>query len=264
MAQTSENEKAAREPRNQQGTWLQAVGSFLLSVVVLLAFRWALFEPYVIPSGSMLPTLKVLDYIYVNKFAYGVRLPFTSQWLWKRDLPKRCDVVVFRSKTHDGQFVIKRVLGLPGDTVELLESGRIRINEAVMATKTLNETDRYRMLEETCAESPGSPASAHVIQVSRIFDGLGDELNVDPVVYAVTVPEGELALFGDNRHESADTREWGTLHRDELLGRAQGIWLSCEASLAGLPRVCDPTEIRWSRMFGDFDEKTLHEAGHGE
>ena len=73
MAQATENEKAAREPRNQQGTWLQAVGSFLLSVVVLLAFRWALFEPYVIPSGSMLPTLKLLDYIYVNKFAYGVR-----------------------------------------------------------------------------------------------------------------------------------------------------------------------------------------------
>ncbi len=264
MTEASGSDKQADAKQNQQGTWTQALVSFFLSVVVLLAFRWALFEPYVIPSGSMLPTLKILDYIYVNKFAYGVRLPFSSQWIWKRDLPKRCDVVVFRSKTHAGQFVIKRVIGLPGDTVELLESGRVRVNDEVLATRKLGESERYHVLEEACPEGMGQSASAHIIQTSRIYDDLGDSLNIDPVVFAVTVPDGELALFGDNRHESADTREWGTLRRDELLGRAQGIWLSCESSISGLPRVCDPTSIRWARMFGDFDKKTVSEASHGE
>lgn len=253
----------ANGPNNQQGTWPQALASFFLSVIVLLTFRWALFEPYVIPSGSMLPTLKILDYIYVNKFAYGVRVPFSSHWVWKRDLPKRCDVVVFRSKTHEGQFVIKRVIGLPGDTVELLESGRIRVNDAVLATKKIGESDRYHFFEETCPAVSNEEVSSHAIQTSRIFDDWEEGLNIDPVVFAVKVPEGELALFGDNRHESADTREWGTLHREELLGRAQGIWLSCGSSISGLPRVCDPTSIRWSRLFGDFDKKALSEVGRG-
>jgi signal peptidase I len=250
----TENVQPSTTERNLQGTWGQALTSFSLSVLILLTFRWAIFEPYVIPSGSMLPTLKVLDYIYVNKFAYGLRVPFSSKWLWQRNLPNRCDVVVFRSKTQEGQFVIKRVIGLPGDVVELLESGRIRVNESVLPTRIIDRNDRYQILEEQCPEG-----SRHAVQVSRIFD----DLSVDPVVYAVTVPEGELALFGDNRHESADSREWGTLHRNDLLGRAQGIWLSCESSLEGLPRVCNPTELRWSRMFGDFDQKALEVESPG-
>ncbi|MDX9732472.1 MAG: signal peptidase I, partial [Bdellovibrionales bacterium] len=98
-----------REGGAKHGTWGQGFGSFALAVLFLLTFRWLVFEPYVIPSGSMLPTLKVLDFIYINKFSYGVRLPFTNRWLFERDLPNRCDVVVFRSQTDAGQFVVKRV-----------------------------------------------------------------------------------------------------------------------------------------------------------
>ncbi len=234
--------------RNLQGTWRQALTSFSISIVILLAIRWALFEPYVIPSGSMLPTLKILDYIYVNKFEYGIRLPFSNFWIWERNLPSRCDVVVFRSQTHAGQFVIKRVIGIPGDRVELLESGRVRVNDTIWPTRIISENDGYRLLEERC-----SGDKVHAIQVSKVFE----DLSSDSIVYSVQVPEGELALFGDNRHESADSREWGTLTRNDLLGKAQGIWLSCESSLPGLPRVCDPTTLRSSRMFVDFDKNAL-------
>lgn len=219
--------------------------SFATSVLVLLAFRWIAFEPYVIPSGSMLPTLRVLDFIYVNKFSYGLRLPFSSQWLWERELPQRCDVVVFRSQTTDGQFVIKRVMGLPGERVELLESGRIRINDELLPVRRVGENDDSIIGRESCGAG-----RTHLIQTSRMLQ----DLEVDPVVYAIVVPKDHLVLFGDNRHESADSRVWGALSRDQLLGKALGIWLSCEEPLEGLPRVCNPATIRWKRLFHDLDD----------
>jgi len=243
----------------KQGTWRQAIGSIVLSALVLLSFRWLVFEPYVIPSGSMLPTLKVLDFIYVNKFAYGVRVPFTSTWIFDRDLPKRCDVVVFRSQQEDGIFLVKRVLGLPGERVELLQSGRIRIDDKVLETRALdgddtskNEASGMVVRRESC----GPDGREHSIRVYESDFPKADDSSasdVDPVVYAIEVPPDQIVFFGDNRHESADSRVWGSVPRQDLLGRAGGIWLSCESSLPGLSRVCDPSTIRFERMFRDFD-----------
>lgn len=227
----------------QYGTWRQAVGSLVVSVLVLLTFRWVVFEPYVIPSGSMIPTLEELDYIYVNKFAYGLRLPFSSQWLFERDLPKRCDIVVFRSMTEPGQFVIKRVMGLPGDRVELLESGRLRINDELLKTEVIGDEDDTQILRESCARGDG-PEPTHLIR-SQLKVAPGE---VDAVVFAAIVPERSVMVFGDNRHQSADSRVWGALPRENLLGQALGIWLSCARSLPGMARVCDPSSLRTERM----------------
>lgn len=243
-------EQDLEKGKSKKGTWSQALTSFLVSVLLLLTFRWVALEPYVIPSGSMLPTLRVLDFIYVNKFAYGLRLPFSSQWLWERKLPARCDVAVFRSQTTEGQFVIKRVMGLPGEKVELLESGRIRIDDQLLPVERIGENDDSILGRENC--SAKGTGRTHLIQTSRLLQ----DLEVDPVVYAIVVPPGQLVLFGDNRHESADSRVWGALPRDQLLGQALGIWLSCEDSMSGLPRVCNPATIRWNRMFQDLDEST--------
>lgn len=230
-------------PAAKHGTWRQALGSLSISVLVLLTFRWVVFEPYVIPSGSMNPTLLELDYIYVNKFAYGLRLPFLSQWLFFRDLPKRCDVVVFRSATEPGQFVIKRVLGLPGESIELLESGRVRIDGQLLRTEVLSdpeaEASGYRILQEHCERG------SHRIQVRSEWL----EQEEDPVVFSTAVPEASLILFGDNRHNSADSRVWGALPRESLMGEARGIWLSCADSLPGLARVCNPAMLRTERIF---------------
>ncbi len=231
---------------SRQGTWRQAISSLVFSIAVLLTFRWIVFEPYVIPSGSMIPTLKILDFIYVNKFAYGLRLPFSSTWLFERDLPKRCDIAVFRSQTESGIFLVKRVMGLPGERVELLESGRVRINDQILSTKKIRETEDSIEFEESCADGQRT----HAIKASKELS----DLDVDPVVYAVTVPENHLVMFGDNRHESSDSRVWGTVSRTAMLGQALGIWLSCERSVSGMPRLCDPTSIRFSRMFQGFDE----------
>ncbi len=231
----------------KQGTWRQSITSLAISALILLTFRWVVFEPYVIPSGSMLPTLKILDFIYVNKFSYGLRLPFSSTWLFQRDLPKRCDVVVFRSLTEPGIFLIKRVMGLPGEHVELFQSGRVRINGQLLETTKIDlqdgDTD-YTRYRENCGDE-----RTHVIQTAAPFA----EDDVDPIIYSVEVPTDHLVLFGDNRHESADSRVWGSVPRTELLGQALGIWLSCEGSMPGLPRLCDPATLRTERIFKSID-----------
>ncbi len=228
--------------------------SLVISVLALLTFRWIVFEPYVIPSGSMIPTLQVLDFIYVNKFAYGLRVPFSSTWLFKRDLPKRCDIAVFRSQTEPGTFLIKRVMGLPGERIELFESGRVRINDKFLASEKVasnnpSENQEGTLYKEDCGSIEGAAPRSHNIQLSTHLA----ELENDPIVYAVNVPADHLVMFGDNRHQSADSRVWGPLPNTELLGQALGVWLSCEKSIPGLARLCDPSSLRFERMFKSLD-----------
>ncbi|HVK62428.1 MAG TPA: signal peptidase I [Bdellovibrionales bacterium] len=169
---------------DKRGTWLQALGSLTGAVLLILTIRWALFEPYVIPSGSMLPTLQIRDHIFVNKFAYGIRLPFSSHYLIRFGEPKRGDIIVFRSVDDDDIFLVKRVVGLPGETLE-----------------------------------------------------------------GVTVPPDSYFMMGDNRENSADSRVWGVLPMNRILGRASLIWLSCEETLSESNQLCDPSTIRWNRIF---------------
>jgi signal peptidase I len=108
------------------GFWSDGAGSFAIAIMIALTIRWALMEAYVIPSGSMLPTLLVNDHIFVNKIVYGIRIPFTSDWLTEWGAPDRGDVIVFRSPADPSLYYIKRVVGLPGDTV-LYERGNLYV-----------------------------------------------------------------------------------------------------------------------------------------
>ncbi|NJM10246.1 MAG: signal peptidase I [Bdellovibrionaceae bacterium] len=122
----SDKETAETAPK-KKAKFGEGLGSFLLAVTAILAFRWMLFEPYVIPSGSMIPTLLIHDHILVSKFSYGVRIPFTKKWLFKSSDPKRGDIVVFRSVEDNGYFMIKRVVGLPGDKIEVDSEGYLKL-----------------------------------------------------------------------------------------------------------------------------------------
>src|ERR1043165_3756781 len=102
------DEKPTEEkPIKKKAKFGEGLGSFLLAVLAILAFRWALFEPYVIPSGSMIPTLRIHDHILVNKFAYGLRLPFQQKYLVRWSLPNRGDIVVFRSVEDSEVYLVK-------------------------------------------------------------------------------------------------------------------------------------------------------------
>jgi len=190
-------------------------------LLIVLLFRSFLFEPFKIPSGSMIPTLLVGDFIVVNKFAYGLRLPVVHTRIVPIGDPQRGDVVVFRYPVDPKVNFIKRLVGLPGDTVTYRDK-RLYVNgEEISALPQ----GRYTSAEVKCT-TPRSDAF-------RFSETLGD-VNHDILIHEGsgskdgqwTVPEGHYFMMGDNRDRSNDSREWGFVPEENLMGRAVGIWLN--------------------------------------
>jgi signal peptidase I len=243
----------AAAPTGLKGTWPQALSSLALSVVFILAIRWALFEPYVIPSGSMIPSLLIHDHILVNKFSYGIRLPFSNHWLIQFGVPKRGDVVVFKSVEEKDIFLVKRVVGLPGDEVKLLENGTLLINGVPAPARLLTSVEANQFL----IHWPAADRERYIKQYEFRDETLDQHSHIAIRVLERTsiadatykVPAGSLFMMGDNRDNSADSRVWGVLPIDHVLGRASLIWLSCEETLPDANQICDPHTIRWNRLF---------------
>lgn len=234
--------------------FFQSTGSFLLAILAILTLRWLLVEPYVIPSGSMIPSLLINDHILVNKFAYGVRVPFTKIWLYRDDGPKRGDVVVFRSVETSGYFMIKRVVGLPGDEVEIGSDGQLQINGDVVPREPLGRSEINRdPFYDIDAVDLGAPSERfefyseelgeHSFRSIQMRDGFRWKDR------PFKVPEGHYFMMGDNRDNSKDSRFWGPLPEENLLGRAMFVWLSCEETIPFASFLCNPVELRWDRFF---------------
>lgn len=229
-------------------------GSFLLAVLAILSVRWALFEPYVIPSGSMIPTLLVHDHILVNKAAYGVRVPFSSLWLLKSEGPKRGDIVVFRSVEDDGFFMIKRVVGLPGDKVSVSEQGEVRINGELVPTTLMGDPRNpenqkpFYFVTENDIQNRYENVEFKLEKLGDVDHRILQQVDVYHRGGNFEVPEDQYFCMGDNRDNSKDSRSWGSLPRENLLGRAMFIWLSCEETLPQLPFLCNPLKLRLGRI----------------
>jgi signal peptidase I len=238
--------------RDLRGTWPQALGSLAGAILLILGIRWAFFEPYVIPSGSMIPTLLVHDHILVNKFSYGVRVPFTSNWLMRFGEPGRGDVIVFRSVDDASVFLVKRVVGLPGDEILIRTNGQLLVNgEEIPRTVLTAEEAEARLAgwpeEERIALIETFEISEEVLGgksflVMRDPGGEGDDQG------PYTVPENSLFMMGDNRDHSSDSRSFGAVPVGGILGRASLVWLSCEETLQDMNRLCDPKTIRKERI----------------
>ncbi len=190
-------------------------------LLIVLLFRSFLFEPFKIPSGSMIPTLLIGDFIVVNKFAYGLRLPVLNNKVVPVGNPERGDVAVFRYPVDPGVNFIKRVIGLPGDTVtyrdkQLFINGQ-RIEEQggtpYLSTEVKCSTPRKDAIRYR--EDLGN--QRHDILVHEVIRGRNGQW---------VVPEGHYFMMGDNRDRSNDSREWGFVPEENLVGRAVGIWLN--------------------------------------
>lgn len=235
--------------------WTEGWGSLFLAVLVALFIRWAFVEAYVIPSGSMLPTLQIHDHIFVNKLTYGLRVPFSENWLVKMGEPKRGEIIVFKYPRDMNTFFIKRVVGEPGDKV-FYENGTLYINDKPMEKKVpLSDVD-YKWLRDADFQRDGNVYD-NKGNYSHFYEDLqgvnhsvlvrkGDAFeSFGPVV----VPEDSLFVMGDNRNNSSDSRVWGFLPKKNILGRAMFVWLSCEETLPVVEFLCNPLTIRWSRFF---------------
>ncbi|MES2962602.1 MAG: signal peptidase I [Bdellovibrionota bacterium] len=239
--------------QDRRGTWPKALASLFGAVLLILTIRWALFEPYVIPSQSMLPTLLVRDHILVNKFAYGLRLPFTSRYLLRFGKPAHGDVVVFRSVEDDDVFVVKRVIAVEGDEVSIAGDGQVAIGGVPIPRRELRDEEANSIFEKWDQASREEVSGRYIVAEETPERGphfTMTERDHEPVDSKTHVIEpGHVFLMGDNRDHSADSRSWGALPLDRILGRASSIWLSCEESLPESNQLCDPERLRWSRIF---------------
>lgn len=209
-------------PNKLTRAWNEYRG-FALFVVLMVIFRSALADWNVVPSGSMKPTILEGDRILVNKLAYDLRIPLTHIAVHNFADPKRGDIVVFDSSAADTRLV-KRVIGLPGDTV-LMRNNRLIIN-GIEA--------RYSNLEHR----------SDAVLVTESYPGLSERIEFVPTGVSrlssfgpVKVPKNHYLVLGDNRDNSADSRVYGFVPRDEIVGNAKTVVLSLDYDRHYLPRL---------------------------
>lgn len=234
IKQVDGNVAQAKEALLAQPWWLEWTAGLFPVIITVFLLRSFLFEPFKIPSGSMIPTLLVGDLILVNKFHYGLRLPVINTKITEGTKPKRGDVMVFRYPPQPSLDYIKRVVGLPGDTVAYINK-RLTINGQVIETTAMpdfldEDAMRYfKQFEEKLGDKPhrllndeNRPA---FVQVQPNFFGAeGCNYTVEGVT--CKVPEGHYFMMGDNRDNSLDSRYWGFVPDANIVGKAFFVWMN--------------------------------------
>lgn len=207
--------------------------SFFPVLLIVFLLRSFLFEPFRIPSGSLEPTLLVNEFILVNKYDYGVRLPVAHKRIFGESKPERGDIIVFRWPPNPSLDFIKRVIGVSGDHIsytdkELYVNGE-RIPQDYLQTVLVNdeEGDEWRATEKT----------------ENLF-GLKHKIYIDLAKFSgnytdIIVPEGMYFVMGDNRDNSADSRFWGFVPDENIIGKAVLVWMSWDST---------KTKVRWNRL----------------
>lgn len=218
--------------KNKKQHWIiEYSKSFFPVLALVLVLRSFLVEPFRIPTGSMKPTLVEGDFILVNKFQYGIRLPVLGTTLVKVSEPKVGDIVVFRHK--DGKDLIKRVVGVPGDRVQYIAK-HLYINGHLIPTEELGTThDRGVFAIESREDLAAMKHNIYVYPKINAIYPYND----------VIVPPNSYFVLGDNRDNSEDGRYWGFVNDKDLLGKAFATWMSWDSD--GNSSL---VPIRWSRI----------------
>lgn len=212
--------------------------SIVVAVGVALAVRTFAVEPFKIPSGSMIPTLLVGDYLFVNKFAYGHRVPYTRERVFMHQGPERGDIAVFEFPQDPRKDYIKRIVGIPGDRIAY-HNKRLHLNGKPIAYEEqgpfsyVNEHDVSVASERLIEVLPGAMA-AHAVSHPIL---VRPQAHAGPV--ETTVPEGHYFVMGDNRDNSNDSRYWGFVPAYRLVGKALVIFWSWDHQEG---------QLRWERL----------------
>jgi signal peptidase I len=216
--------------------WREWVRPLLVVGIVLCSFRSAIADWNDVPTGSMKPTILEGDRVFVNKLAYDLRVPFTMTRLGRWADPSRGDIVVLISP-HDGKRLVKRVIGIPGDTVELRDD-RLIVN---------GRPAQYSPADPRVLATLGDDRPATAVVETEVTGGRRHSVMINPVAAAmptfraVKVPDGRYLVMGDNRDNSFDSRWFGFVERYRILGRVTAVVASVDLNHYFLPR--------WSRFF---------------
>jgi len=218
----------------RQPAWVEYTGSFFPVILLVFCLRSFLYEPFKIPSSSMLPTLLVGDLILVNKYTYGIRLPIINKKIIEIDHPHRGDVMVFKYPKDMTLDYIKRVIGVPGDKITY-RNKRLTVNGKEVTYKEQPDfLDEERLTYAKHYEEDLTGVKHEIlndehaptyVQPPHDFPH-SDLCTYDLEGFTCTVPEGNYFMMGDNRDNSADSRYWGFVPDENIVGKAFGIWMN--------------------------------------
>lgn len=209
---------------SQEPIIVEYAKSFFPVLLIVLVLRSFLVEPFQIPTGSMIPTLEVGDFILVNKYAYGVRLPVLGTKLVDVADPERGDVMVF-IPPHVNSYYIKRVIGLPGDTIRY-EDKRLFVNGELISEEFVEDI----VIDTNLGELAGTLHQETINGVEHATQHISG-VNRQRSRTTWVIPNGHYFMMGDNRDNSSDSREWGAVSEKDIVGRAIAVWMHKEPGL---------------------------------
>lgn len=218
-----------RSPDQKPNRIIEWSRSFFPVFFIVLLLRSFLIEPFRIPSGSLEPTLLVGDFVAVNKFAYGLRLPVWEKKVLSISNPKTGEIAVFRWPPDPSYDYIKRVIGVPGD--------KISYHNKILTVN--GQIAKQKFIEYTMDESSGRAVAKYQENLNGVLHDIFIRADVPAVDFDVVVPEGNYFMMGDNRDDSADSRFWGFVPDSNLRGKAFLVWMSWNGKT---------DNVRWSKI----------------
>jgi signal peptidase I len=235
MTEDGKPQQSLKKPPMKKWLWdnFKSLGSALLLVLVI---RSSVIEAFKIPSGSMIPTLLIGDQIFVNKFSYGLRVPFTD-WIGDHPLyffrhhePQRGDIIVFKYPVDPEIYFIKRIVGVPGDVVEM-RNKVVTINKQPFPRSDI-PSEKLEKIWKSLEDSQNEYPRERMNVFHEQFTSDTGTIMIDKQSFysenfePTTVPEGQYFVMGDNRDNSKDSRFWGFVPFENIKGKAVVIWLS--------------------------------------